>query len=192
MIRGGDIRVIDDEKKPLGIMTTADALVLARQRGLDLVEIAPQAQPPVCRIMDYGKFLYELHKKEHEAKRHQKQIQIKEIKFRPKISIHDYTFKLNHVKRFLEEGNKVKITVMLRGREKSRPELGQQVLDKVAGDSAELGKLDGSARRLDWAVSGLLVPTKTGGKDAKVKNPSGSSETVQSDGQKENPSQKGK
>jgi translation initiation factor IF-3 len=78
MVRAGEIRVIDDEKKPLGVMTAADALVLARQRGLDLVEIAPTATPPVCRIMDYGKFLYELHKKEHEAKKHQKQVQIKE------------------------------------------------------------------------------------------------------------------
>ena len=139
MVRAGEIRVIDDEKKPLGIMTAADALMLARQQGLDLVEIAPQAEPPVCRIMDYGKFLYELHKKEHEAKKHQKQVQIKEIKFRPKISIHDYDFKMKHVKRFLEEGNKVKITVMLRGREKSRPELGHQILAKVSADVEGLG-----------------------------------------------------
>lgn len=181
MIRNPEIRVLDDEKKPLGVMSAAAALELARQRGMDLVEIAPLAQPPVCRIMDYGKFLYELHKKEHEAKKNQKQVQIKEIKFRPKISVHDYTFKLNHVKRFLEEGNKVKITVMLRGREKSRPELGHQVLDKVAQDCLELGKLDGGPRRLDWAVSALLVPIKTGGKDAKAKNPSGSPQALPSD-----------
>jgi translation initiation factor IF-3 len=178
MVRPGEIRVLDDEKKPLGVMTAADALVLARQRGLDLVEIAPTASPPVCRIMDYGKFLYELHKKEHDAKKHQKQVQIKEIKFRPKISIHDYTIKLNHVKRFLEEGNKVKITVMLRGREKSRPELGQQVLERVNADVEGFGKPDGDTRKQDWAVSGLLVPTKTGGKDAKSKNPQGSPQEV--------------
>ena len=190
MVRAGEIRVIDDEKKPLGVMTAADALVLARQRGLDLVEIAPTATPPVCRIMDYGKFLYELHKKEHEAKKHQKQVQIKEIKFRPKISVHDYTFKMNHVKRFLEEGNKVKITVMLRGREKSRPELGQQILDKVGADVVGLGKTDGDTRKQDWAVSGLLVPAKTGGgKDAKVKNTQGSEKEVVGHSQKEGGSQ---
>ena len=107
---------------------------LARDKGLDLVEIAASADPPVAKIMDYGKFLYEVHKKDHEAKKHQKQIQIKEIKFRPKISVHDYTFKMNHVKHFLEEGNKVKITVMLRGREKPKPELGLQILDRVLLD----------------------------------------------------------
>jgi translation initiation factor IF-3 len=189
MVRAGEIRVIDDEKKPLGVMTAADALVLARQRGMDLVEIAPTATPPVCRIMDYGKFLYELHKKDHEAKKHQKQVQIKEIKFRPKISVHDYTFKMNHVKHFLEEGNKVKITVMLRGREKSRPELGQKILEKVGADADGLGKLDGDTRKQDWAVSGLLIPAKIGGgKDAKVKNPQGSEKAVLGDGHKENAS----
>jgi len=189
MIHARELRVIDEEKKQLGIMSSAEALAIARQRGLDLVEIAPQAQPPVCRVMDYGKFLYELHKRDHEAKKHQKQVQIKEIKFRPKISIHDYSFKMKHVKRFLEEGNKVKLTVMLRGREKSKPELGHAILDRVLGDIAGLGKQDGSSRRLDWAVSALVVPTKIGGKekDAKAQNPQGSQKAVQGDGQGQNP-----
>jgi translation initiation factor IF-3 len=156
---------------------------MARERGLDLVEIAPTAQPPVCKITDYGKFLYEEHKKDHDAKRHQKQIQIKEIKFRPKISVHDYDFKMKHVKRFLGEGNKVKITVMLRGREKQKPELGYQVLDRVLADVKEMATQDGSARKQDWAVSALLVPTKLGGKDAKVKNPQGSAKEVQGHGE---------
>jgi translation initiation factor IF-3 len=185
MIHAREIRVLDDEKKQLGVMLTADALSLARQRGLDLVEIAPQASPPVCRIMDYGKFLYELHKKEHEAKKHQKLVQIKEIKFRPKISIHDYTFKMKHVQRFLEEGNKVKITIMLRGRERSRPEMGLQVLDRILADSQVIGRKDGDVRKQDWAVSALLVPVKTGGKDAKAKNPQGSPKEIQSHGDKE-------
>ena len=189
MIHARELRVIDEEKKQLGIMSSAEALALARQRGLDLVEIAPQAQPPVCRVMDYGKFLYELHKRDHEAKKHQKQVQIKEIKFRPKISIHDYSFKMKHVKRFLEEGNKVKLTVMLRGREKSKPELGQAVLNRVLGEIVGLGKQDGSSRRLDWAVSALVVPLKIGGKekDAKAQNPQGSQKAVQGDGQGQNP-----
>jgi translation initiation factor IF-3 len=185
MIRSGEIRVIDDEKKQLGVMSAADALAVARQQGLDLVEIAPAAQPPVCRIMDYGKFLYELHKQDHEAKRHQKTIQIKEIKFRPKISVHDYDFKMKHVKRFLDDGNKVKITVMLRGREKSRPEMGVQILGRVLQDIDGVGKQDGDMRKQDWAVSALLIPAKTGGKDAKAKNPQGSEKTVPSHGQQE-------
>ena len=110
--------------------------------------------------MDYGKFLYELHKKEHEAKKHQKQIQLKEIKFRPKISIHDYNFKMKHVKRFLEEGNKVKVTIMLRGRERSRPELGQQVLDRVMADIQGLGRPGWRSAETGLGRSALLVPAK--------------------------------
>jgi translation initiation factor IF-3 len=171
MIPAKEVRVIDEEKNALGVLPTIQAIQMARERGLDLVEIAPTAQPPVCKITDYGKFLYEQHKKDHEAKKHQKQIQIKEIKFRPKISVHDYDFKMNHVKRFLGEGNKVKITVMLRGREKQKPELGYQVLDRVLTDVKEMATQDGSARKQDWAVSALLIPTKSGGKDAKAKKP---------------------
>ncbi len=191
MIRVPEIRVIDEEKKQLGVMPTSEALSTARQRGLDLVEIAPEATPPVCRIMDYGKFLYELHKKDHEAKKHQKTIQVKEIKFRPKISIHDYTFKLKHVQRFLEEGNKVKITIMLRGREKSRPEMGLAILNRVIGNVQGIGKSDGDVRRQDWAVSTVLVPVRLGGRDAKVKNSQGSAKEVQGHGGEENSPQEG-
>jgi translation initiation factor IF-3 len=189
MIHAREIRLIDEDKQQLGVMSSAEALAIARTRGLDLVEIAPQAQPPVCRVMDYGKFLYELHKRDHEAKKHQKQVQVKEIKFRPKISIHDYSFKMKHVRRFLEEGNKVKITVMLRGREKSKPEMSQAILARVLTDLEGQGKQDGEPRRLEWAVSALVVPTKTGGKekDAKAKNPQGSAKEVQGHGQGENP-----
>jgi translation initiation factor IF-3 len=191
MIQARELRVIDDEKNQLGVLPFQKALDLARERGLDLVEIAPTADPPVCRIMDYGKYLYELHKKEHEAKKHQKQIQIKEIKFRPKISIHDYDFKIKHVKRFIEEGNKVKITIMLRGREKSKPELGFQVLDRVLAEMQDLAVQDGTARRQAWAVSAFLVPVKQGGKDAKAKNPQGSPKEVQSHREEEDSPQEG-
>jgi translation initiation factor IF-3 len=189
MIQAREVRVIDDEKKPLGVLPITQALAIARERGQDLVEIAPQAVPPVCRITDYGKLLYELHKKEHEARKHQKQIQIKEIKFRPKIGGHDYDFKLKHIRRFLEEGNKVKVTVMLRGREKQKPELGIAVLDKVLEAVQGTGTRDGDIRRQDWSVSALVVPVKTGGKDAKAKNPQGSPKAVQGHGQEENPAQ---
>jgi translation initiation factor IF-3 len=185
MIHAREIRVIDQDKQQVGILPVPEALSLARQRGLDLVEIAPTANPPVCRIMDYGKFLYEEHKKEHEAKKHQKQVQIKEIKFRPKISIHDYTFKMKHVKGFLEEGNKVKITIMIRGRERSKPELAHQLMSRILTDAQEFGRQDGDMRKQDWAVSALLVPAKSGGKDAKAKDTQGSPKEVQGNGQEE-------
>lgn len=170
MIREKEVRIIDEEKNQLGVMPTYQALDLAKERGFDLVEVSPSAVPPVCRIMDYGKFLYEQHKKAQEAKKHQKQIQIKEIKFRPKISIHDYTFKMKHVQRFLEEGNKVKITVMLRGREKAKPELARKIMDRVFEDIMEHGHQDGQVRSQSWAVSAMLSPNKPGGKNAKVKD----------------------
>lgn len=190
MIQAREIRVIDEDKKQLGIMPVSQALALAREKGLDLVEIAPQANPPVCRIMDYGKFLYELHKKEHEAKKHQKQIQIKEIKFRPKISIHDYNFKLKHIRRFIEEGNKVKITIMVRGREKSHPEMAQQILDRILSDVSDIARQDGEVKMQDWASTVLIVPIKTGGKDAKTKNQQGSQKEVQNNSQQKSVPQK--
>ena len=192
MIQANEIRVIDEEKKQLGVLTPMQAMAIAQEKGMDLVEIAPQAVPPVCRIMDYGKFLYEIHKQEHESRKHQKQVQIKEIKFRPKISTHDYDFKLRHILGFLEEGSKVKVTVMLRGREKQRPELGLKVLDKVMEQVKGFGALDGFVRKQDWSVSALLIPSKTGGKDAKAKNTQGSPKEVQGDGKKEIPAQQGK
>jgi len=189
MIRAKEIRVIDENKNQIGILPVEEALSLAREKDLDLVELAPQASPPVCRIMDYGKFLYELHKKAHEAKKHQKQIHVKEIKFRPKISIHDYNFKLRHVQRFLNDGNKVKITVMLRGRERAKPELGQEFLKRVLEDIKDIGYQDGDVRTQHYAVSTLLSPLKTGGKDAKTKDTQGSPKKVQGDREEENPSQ---
>ncbi|MDD8030518.1 MAG: translation initiation factor IF-3 [Acidobacteriota bacterium] len=183
MIRAQEIRVIDEDKQQLGIMSVPQALDLARDKGLDLVEIAPQANPPVCRIMDYGKFLYELHKKEHEAKKHQKQIQIKEIKFRPKISIHDYNFKMKHVRRFIEEGNKVKITIMIRGRERARPEMAQQIMDRVLADVSDIARQDGEIKKHNWASTVLIVPIKTGGKDAQTKNQKSSQKEVQDNSQ---------
>ncbi|MGQ9673076.1 MAG: translation initiation factor IF-3 [Candidatus Aminicenantales bacterium] len=185
MIHAKEIRVIDEDKKQVGILPVPEALNLARQRGLDLVEIAPEANPPVCRIMDYGKFLYEQHKKAQEAKKHQRQVQVKEIKFRPKISIHDYNFKIRHVRNFLEEGNKVKITIMIRGRERSRPELAQQIMDRILEDMREVGRQDGDIRRQEWAMSALLVPVKLGGRDAKAKDTSGGQKEVPGHGEEE-------
>mgnify|MGYP001081144781 CR=1 FL=1 len=185
MIRAREVRIVDENKQQLGIMPLAQALSIAGEKGLDLVEIAPQAVPPVCRIMDYGKFLYELHKKAHEAKKHQKQIQVKEIKFRPKISIHDYSFKLRHIQRFLNDGNKARITVMLRGRERAKPELAQQILDRVMEDTKDIAFLDGEVRRQPWFISALLSPAKSGGKDAKIKDAQRGEKEVQGNSKKE-------
>ena len=189
MIRAKEVRLIDENKEQIGVRPTEEALALAVEAGLDLVEVAPQANPPVCRIMDYGKYLYELHKKAHEAKKHQKQVQVKEIKFRPKISIHDYNFKIRHVQRFLKDGNKVKITVMLRGREKAKPELAHGILDRVFADVEELGTQDGNVRTQPWTVSALLSPTKSGERDAKTKDTQRSPKEVQSNGKEKDSSQ---
>ncbi len=168
------MRLIDENKNQIGIVPLQKAIALAEERGLDLVEVAANANPPVCRLMDYGKFLYELHKKAHEAKKHQKQIQIKEIKFRPKISSHDYDFKLRHIKRFLEEGNKVKITVMLRGRERAKPEIAHDFIKRVLEDTKELAVEESSPKSQSFFVSTVLSPIKTGGKNAQAKNSQGS------------------
>ena len=132
-----EVRVIDGEAQ-LGIMTPQAALVIARQKGLDLVEVAPLAQPPVCRIMDFGKYQYQEQKRAREARRHQKVIEVKEIKFRPKVDEHDYQFKKKHIERFLEEGDKVKATIFFRGREMAHPEIGRRILERLVADLGEV------------------------------------------------------
>lgn len=131
MIRCPQVRVIDNNGEQLGIMRPEDALREAEARGLDLVEVAPMAQPPVCRLIDYGKYRYQQSKRQKEARKHQHTITIKEIKYRPKISDHDFEFKTNHVKEFLAEGNKVKLTIMFRGREVAHPEFGRELLARI-------------------------------------------------------------
>jgi translation initiation factor IF-3 len=126
--------VIDDEGQQLGIMPPYEAIKKAREKNLDLVEISPTAQPPVCRIMDYGKYLYQQEKKEREAKKHQKTITVKEVKFRINVDDHDYETKKNHVLRFLDEGDKVKATIFFRGREMTRTGLGRQILERLIKD----------------------------------------------------------
>jgi translation initiation factor IF-3 len=130
--------VIDDTGQQLGIMPPPQALAIARQKGLDLVEISPTAMPPVCRIMDYGKYQYQEQKRQREAKRHQKVIEVKEIKFRPKVDEHDYQFKKKHIERFIEDGDKVKATIFFRGREMAHPEIGHKILQRLIADLAEV------------------------------------------------------
>ena len=142
-------------------MTPYHALKIAEEKGLDLVEVAPTARPPVCRIMDYGKYRYQLSKKAHEAKKHQKTFQVKEVKFRPKTDQHDYEFKKNHAIRFLKGENKVKATIMFRGREVTHPELGKQILEKLAEEVAEYAGVERGAKLEGYNMTMILAPLKT-------------------------------
>ena len=137
-IRVREVRVIDDTGQQLGIMPPQQALTIAKQKGLDLVEIAATATPPVCRIMDFGRYQYQEQKRAREAKKHQKIIEVKEIKFRPKVDEHDYQFKKKHIERFLAEGDKVKATIFFRGREMAHPEIGRRILERLIEDLTDV------------------------------------------------------
>ena len=142
-----EIRVIDEDGTQLGIMAPAQAVTIAREKGLDLVEISPTAVPPVCRIMDFGKYQYLEQKRARQAKKHQKVIELKEIKFRPKVDEHDYQFKRKHIERFLAEGDKVKATIFFRGREMAHPEIGRRILERLIDDLADLAVPENSPRQ---------------------------------------------
>ena len=139
-------------------MATRDALRLAEQRGLDLVEITPNATPPVCKIMDYGKFKYEKHQKEKEIKRNQTVVQIKEIKVRPKTDDHDYETKLRHIRRFLGDGDRCKVTVFFRGREIVHQDRGESILNKIIADTADVGKVEQAPSAEGRTLQMMLVP----------------------------------
>ncbi|UXF00872.1 translation initiation factor IF-3 [Fervidobacterium riparium] len=141
-----ELRVVDEEGKAVGVMSKSTAIDLAKSRGLDLILVAPNAQPPVARILDYGKYKYELAKREQKAKKNQRIIEVKEMKFRTAINEHDYQTKLKHIKRFLEEGNKVKVTVMFRGREMAFMDKGKEILDRIAKDIADIGNVEKEAK----------------------------------------------
>jgi translation initiation factor IF-3 len=147
MIRAREVRVIGQEGGQLGIMTVQDAIQFAEEQGLDLVEVAPEARPPVCRVMDYGKYKYQQSKRLQQAKKKQKVISVKEIKLRPKTEEHDYQFKTQHVRRFLQDGHKTKVTVVFRGREMAHTELGRQMLDRVAADLQDIGVIEQTPRQ---------------------------------------------
>jgi len=141
-IRVKEVRVIDPEGKQLGILPIFEALRVASSFDLDLVEVSPKSEPPVCRIMDYGKFKYQQQKKAHDAKKKQAIIHLKEVKMRPKTEEHDFQFKLRHIERFLKEGNKIKITVVFRGRELTHPDLGRNMINRVVEGIKEIGKVE--------------------------------------------------
>jgi translation initiation factor IF-3 len=159
-IRVSEVRLVGPNGETVGIVPTADALRLAQEADLDLVEIAPQGKPPVCKLMDYGKFKYENAQKAREARRNQTNVIIKEMKLRPKIDAHDYETKKGHVVRFLKAGDKVKITIMFRGREQHRPELGFRLLQRLAEDVQELGFVESAPKQDGRNMIMVLGPHK--------------------------------
>ncbi len=141
-IRSPQVQVISSDGKNLGTLATQRAINVAKQEGLDLIEISPNANPPICKIIDVGKYKYDLQKKANKAKKRQKIINLKEIKLRPVTEIHDYNFKIKNAKKFLEKGDKVKFTVKFRGREMQHTHLGDKLMDRIINDTAELGKVE--------------------------------------------------
>ncbi|MFI5008885.1 MAG: translation initiation factor IF-3 [Solirubrobacterales bacterium] len=159
-IRVPEVRLIDDEGNQVGVLKTPDALRFAQERDLDLVEVAPEARPPVCRVLDYSKYKYEQAQKLKQARKHQQQIVIREIKFRPKIAQHDYDTKKGHVERFLRHKDKVKITIMFRGREVTHPERGTMILDRLAEELAELSVVEQRPTQDGRNMTMMLGPSK--------------------------------
>lgn len=159
-IRAREVRVIGADGEQKGILSRNEAIDLARESGLDLVEVSANAEPPVCRIMDYGKFRYEQQKKKQEAKKNQSVVQIKEIKIRPKTDDHDYETKLRHIRRFLQDGDRCKVTVFFRGREIVHKERGTEILDRIMQDLADVAKIDQEAHAEGRTLQILLIPKK--------------------------------
>jgi translation initiation factor IF-3 len=159
-IRVPQVRLIGADGNQIGVVDTAQALKYAQERDLDLVEVAAEARPPVCRVLDYSKYKYEQEQKAKAARRHQKQVNVREIKLRPKIATHDYETKKNHVVRFLKGDDRVKVTIMFRGREQSHPERGEALLMRLAEDVAELGSVEQSPQQDGRNMTMLLSPIK--------------------------------
>jgi translation initiation factor IF-3 len=161
-IRVRQVRLIDGEGQQVGVVDTRDALQRARDVDLDLVLVGESAQPPVAKMMDYGKYRYELQQQEKEARKRSRQQEMKAIKFRVKIDEHDYQTKVNHVKRFLKGGHKVKVTIMFRGRERTHPELGQELLHRVGQDVSEIGAVESSPTIAGMDMNMVLAPSRSG------------------------------
>jgi translation initiation factor IF-3 len=157
-IRVSPVRLIGESGQQIGIIPVKEALQRARELGLDLVEVAPDSRPPVCRIMDYGKYKYEQAKKEKQAKKKAHAFQLKEMRYRPKIDEHDYQFKTNHVREFLESGSKVRAFVMFRGREMTRIEFGRKILERLAEDLKDIASVDVKPKMEGRAMSMVLSP----------------------------------
>lgn len=183
------VRLIDDDGAQLGIKTADEAREYAYAKNLDLVEVAAQADPPVAKVMDYGKYKYEEEQKRKAARKHQSQIHVKEIKLRPKIGVHDYNTKKGHVERFLNQRAKVKVTIMFRGRETTHPERGRDLLLRLADDVKEIGAIESQPLLDGRNMVMVLGPTKNAGvkRDAEDQDTERSEEEVQGDGDRQDP-----
>jgi translation initiation factor IF-3 len=193
-IRVPRVRLIGEAGQQLGIKTTAEARTYADSKGLDLVEVAAQADPPVAKVMDYGKYRYEQEQKAKQARKNQTQITVKEIKLRPKIGIHDYETKKGHVNRFLNQRAKVKVTIMFRGREREHPDRGRDLLMRLAEDVKEIGAIETQPLLEGRNMTMVLAPTKNAGvkRDAENEDQLRSEEEDQGDGNGQAPASRGK
>lgn len=168
-IRVPEVRVIGEDGEQLGVMNTREAVSMAREKGLDLVEVAAQADPPVCRIIDYGKFQYEAKKKANEAKKKQVTITVKEVKFRPSTDEHDYDYRMKHAREWLQDGDKVKATIWFRGREMTHRELGARILEKLERDLSDVGEVEARPRMEGNQMFIIVAPKRhKGGAGAKT------------------------
>jgi translation initiation factor IF-3 len=165
------VLLIGGEGEQLGVKPLPEAISIARASELDLVEVAPNANPPVCRLMDYKRYEYEQQQRRKESRRKATQVVIKEMKFRPKIDVHDYTTKMRHVERFLAEGNKVKLTIMFRGREMAHPELGLRILERIAGEVSEIAMVESPPRQDGRNMTMVLHPLKRDSRRAAAAKP---------------------
>ena len=190
MIRVKEVAVILDDGEALGTIPTEEAIAMAEDRNLDLVEVAPNSNPPVCRIMDYGKHKYKVSKKAHEAKKNQKVVHVKEVKFRPNTDQHDFDFKLKHVQRFLENGDKAKVVIFFKGREIVHREFGQKVLERIAEKTEDIAIIEQEAKQEGRTLVMVLAPKNVKSKKGiQPKNPKTISEKADKVGKnKENPS----
>lgn len=159
-IRVPEVRLIDEDGSQLGVISIDEALRIARTRETDLVEVAPNAEPPVCRLMDYGKFLYERSKREREARRSQKQTEVKEIRLRPKTGEHDIAYKIRDARRFLQRGAKVKVRIRFRGREITHPEVAKDLLDRIAEELSDVAEIEKSGEMEGRTMLMILSPSK--------------------------------
>lgn len=172
-IRIREVRLIDDEGNQIGVIPTREALDMARERGLDLVEVAPNASPPVCRLMDYGKFRYEQSRKERDSKKNQHVIKLKEVRVEPKIGEHDLTTKGRQAARFLESGDKVKLTVLFRGRSITHPELGKDLLERLADQLKDVGVIEQQPRMEGRTMTMHMAPVRQRGESTEREEQSG-------------------
>jgi translation initiation factor IF-3 len=169
-IRVPQVRVIGEDGEQFGVLDTRDAIRRAREQGMDLVEVAPNAEPPVCKIIDFGKFQYEAKKKANEAKKKQVVITVKEIKFRPGTDVHDYTYRMKRAREWLTEGNKIKATIWFRGREMTHRELGARILEKLEQDLADIGEVEARPRMEGNQMFIILGPKRHKGGAAKTES----------------------